>query len=1154
MNTLPSDTNESVVDIFVLCGSSSVASPLKNSLEEGGYRVTIFTDGSHLLDSLQAGIPNLLICDATADDTAGYDACRQIKADDNLWMIPVLILSRTKGLADLLSVLDCNADNFIPYPCEPPFLISLIEGMLVTPVERQTPEMVKTQFRIQHDEKVYVVTADRRKLLELLLSSFETAVSISSDHSQTRDEAHQLSREGAELREKLKEQTSAEENLRESLRKKEQNERALTQELERREEDLAAKTGEINRLEKDLEDDRALIAAAEEHIRTMLQQKDATTAMHLAEATAKEQQLSTLSAELDAKKTDADRLARELEFQTTRCAGYESTLGEVLPQKEAAENALCALTAETEQLRTALSEERDRVASVSGELEKTRSAGSALEQDLGREIAGLKETIARQQSALDQLKSELGVETKRAITAYESFTSLQSEKEKSETALRTGLESLKQQLEDVTTELDATNLALKEEEQARMSAEAGFAQAASDKERLDEQIRESSAALADTRAAVESGGKERAALEQDLTSVSEELKHYEESYRNATHALEEAQSELDEEKTRNEAVVEQAEASIKEKEEAARELNEALDVVKRDLAAASARLSTLETDLKNALRVNEEAAESHRTALDSVTLDLDTRNSEMKQLRQALLGATTRITELEDELKAASRKNEDAVQGHLEGLGEVTRELESRSAELLQVRQEAGAFSSRIRDLEEGLRAAARSSAESGQKARSLGEELEQLKADLSNERRLHREDAEKLRAVISEKEALETEFSQSGGRLEETGTALTAERDLRITAEEQALAAQRERERISGELERVSDMLRRQEHDYSVKIEDLSSSLVQAIKEQGSLGKQLECVTLEKSLAEGKLASLAAEIEQARTALADEWEDHMNADEKLAVASESSIQLRQAEERLDAMTTELQQARTALADEWEDHMNANERLEELNKQERSRDTEVKETTLRRADVLVRDSTLPVMIRPKSTSLAKVDIPPLHPVHTPDEPTPGYGSESPAGTASLPDYDTDRRTAADIPLEDLFEDPEPQLPQAILLTGVPSSEEFGSSPETGEQDDVGLEGESRHEEKSPDEENDDSPAGYSTGDYSPGATPFAFNRQQWFDLFTWARHAEALTADQRMEIIRMGRLIQRGRKLTRKQDARIREMIDLVQSLGYHLT
>ena len=47
--------------------------------------------------------------------------------------------------------------------------------------------------------------------------------------------------------------------------------------------------------------------------------------------------------------------------------------------------------------------------------------------------------------------------------------------------------------------------------------------------------------------------------------------------------------------------------------------------------------------------------------------------------------------------------------------------------------------------------------------------------------------------------------------------------------------------------------------------------------------------------------------------------------------------------------------------------------------------------------------------------------------------------------------------------------------------------------------------------------------------------------------------AMRLRPDQRMQIVRMGRLIQKGRKLTRKQEEQVLEMVALVQRLGYRI-
>jgi len=184
MNAPPSDESESSIDIFVLSKNQTEVPARMAPLEQMGYRITLFDDPPALIESLHEGKPNLLICDTLSFPEA-YDLCRHVKDDTDLWVIPVLILTSASDLSDLLHVLDCNADNYIAYPYDPGYFQSLIEGMLSTPVERQTPDQIKTQFKIQHDDRIFVVTADRRKLLEFLLSSFEIAVSKIHDLSRT---------------------------------------------------------------------------------------------------------------------------------------------------------------------------------------------------------------------------------------------------------------------------------------------------------------------------------------------------------------------------------------------------------------------------------------------------------------------------------------------------------------------------------------------------------------------------------------------------------------------------------------------------------------------------------------------------------------------------------------------------------------------------------------------------------------------------------------------------------------------------------------------------------------------------------------------------------------------------------------------------------
>jgi hypothetical protein len=87
------------------------------------------------------------------------------------------------------------------------------------------------------------------------------------------------------------------------------------------------------------------------------------------------------------------------------------------------------------------------------------------------------------------------------------------------------------------------------------------------------------------------------------------------------------------------------------------------------------------------------------------------------------------------------------------------------------------------------------------------------------------------------------------------------------------------------------------------------------------------------------------------------------------------------------------------------------------------------------------------------------------------------------------------------------------------------------------------------------EESDDEDAAPDTPNAAPvSGSDIAFNRARWLDLLKWSHHCDALEPDQRMQIVRMGRLIQKGRKLTKHQEEQVLEMIALVKRLGYRIS
>jgi len=121
---------------------------------------------------------------------------------------------------------------------------------------------------------------------------------------------------------------------------------------------------------------------------------------------------------------------------------------------------------------------------------------------------------------------------------------------------------------------------------------------------------------------------------------------------------------------------------------------------------------------------------------------------------------------------------------------------------------------------------------------------------------------------------------------------------------------------------------------------------------------------------------------------------------------------------------------------------------------------------------------------------------------------------------------------------------EPDTEEPVMETDI-------SEPDPGEDEGAGYDQGNEEDESDEEPEPDDLPARARDSGINPGVS---FNRAQWFDLLRWSHHSGALTQEQRMQIVRMGRLIQRGRRLTARQEEQVVEMITLAQALGYRFT
>jgi two-component system cell cycle sensor histidine kinase/response regulator CckA len=162
-------------NILIAEDSPTQAEQLSHTLERCGYSVSVAMNGRDALALASERKPSMLITDIEMPEMDGYLLCTTIKADDSLKDIPVILLTHLSDPEDVIRGLECGADNFIMKPYNEENLIARIRHILLN-VQLRSSEKVRIGVEIFFRGRKYYITSERQQILDLLLSTYETAV------------------------------------------------------------------------------------------------------------------------------------------------------------------------------------------------------------------------------------------------------------------------------------------------------------------------------------------------------------------------------------------------------------------------------------------------------------------------------------------------------------------------------------------------------------------------------------------------------------------------------------------------------------------------------------------------------------------------------------------------------------------------------------------------------------------------------------------------------------------------------------------------------------------------------------------------------------------------------------------------------------------
>lgn len=103
---------------------------VRYNLEREGFQVAAATDGATGLAQIRKSPPDILLLDLMLPKLSGLDICKEIRRDQSLNRLPILMLTARGEEADRVVGLEMGADDYVTKPFSPRELGARVKALL----------------------------------------------------------------------------------------------------------------------------------------------------------------------------------------------------------------------------------------------------------------------------------------------------------------------------------------------------------------------------------------------------------------------------------------------------------------------------------------------------------------------------------------------------------------------------------------------------------------------------------------------------------------------------------------------------------------------------------------------------------------------------------------------------------------------------------------------------------------------------------------------------------------------------------------------------------------------------------------------------------------------------------------------------------------
>lgn len=165
--------------ILIIEDDKDIVELVRYNLEKDGFRMAACADGTSGLTQIMKSPPDLLILDLMLPKLSGLEICKEIRRNEKLNRLPILMLTARGEEADRVVGLELGADDYVTKPFSPRELAARVKALLrrvqppgeeTKPVEIGNLRVDPISYRVQREGRTLPLSTLEFRLLYHLAS------------------------------------------------------------------------------------------------------------------------------------------------------------------------------------------------------------------------------------------------------------------------------------------------------------------------------------------------------------------------------------------------------------------------------------------------------------------------------------------------------------------------------------------------------------------------------------------------------------------------------------------------------------------------------------------------------------------------------------------------------------------------------------------------------------------------------------------------------------------------------------------------------------------------------------------------------------------------------------------------------------------------